>query len=703
MSVHIKSLILLIVGILVINIISFGVPVFASSPSIGVGTPFPVMGNDDDFFGFKQAFERFFNETFLGDDGRMYNYTMPDGTLFRGTKTEFKAAILDYYNSADTPFVDVDVVKDSDGNVLFYTFSQNGGESVPNMFIGDFCDMSKESFEKYGISKGYYSADVYTSSLSNSRVKFYKNLFPDYTYGPQEFNPNQPFPSYTTFEDHPFNCSVFDELGFDYKMWDNIDDVFFEYKVPPSSSPSSELYYTPFFIDKDLHLITTSSSFRFSFWSNQYSIYYCDYLFSITPGYDTGYLNFGFKLTSGNLFFVMACSDFNTYYSPGNYLYRQYIFGNSLFPSKPLFYDNYRFILNVPDSVSSRYDVQNFSTYHDGRPLNIIFTDNYTQSDVTLFTPVFAGYLISNNSFPKSNLQLAASQIVDGDSIQGGTNTINTDLTDWQKAIYMIAKQQGVSFEEMLKKMQIIIDQNGKLSLTDGTNDYNVQELAQSFVQLYGSVQNISGDLSKTLEYLKTLNLEGINDNIIKLEGLLGDLSDDSKDRSETLSGINSILTDVNSALGSLSGTVQGVKDAADSIASVVEAINQRQEDEQKFYENLPTGIYGGMTFKLYDQCKYIIQNIFNYKDRNKPPNFSFYYDSDGDGTKEIYPLIDFSILDTSLTNANSFDKTLWYSPIKVIDLIRYIIAIVIYGLFVMRLIKRLPTFYGNGPLSLSG
>lgn len=700
MSVHIKSLTLLIVGILVINIMSFGLPVFAVAAP-GVGIPFPITADPSDFAAFKDAFERFLNEVFLGKDDRIYETTLPNGTYVRGTKNELKQALKDYYNSKDTPYNKVDVVKDDEGNVLFYTFP-DAGESLPTMFVGDFCDMTKESFEEYGYSKGSFSLNsgIYTSTLSNSRVKFYKISFPDYIYGPQEFNPNQPFPSYTTFEDRPFNCSVFDELGFDYKMWDNIDDVFFEYKVPPSSSPSSRLYYTPFFIDKDLHLITSSSAFIFSFSSNRYSIYFCDYSFSITPGYDSGYLNFGFKLTSGNLFFVMACSDFSTFYSPGNYLYRQYIFGNSLFPTKPLLYDNYRSILNVPDSVSSRYYVQNFSTYADGRPLNFIFTDNYTQSDVTVFTPVFAGYLISNDLFPKSNLQLAASQIVDGDSIQGGSNTISNDLTDWQKAIYMIAQQQGTTFEEVLKKIQILIDQNGKLLLTDGTNEYNVQELAQSFVQLYGSVQNISGDLSKTLEYLKTLNLEGINDNIIKLEGLLGDLSDDSKDRSETLSGINSILTDVNFALGSLSGTVQGVKDAADSITSVVEAINQRQEDEQKFYENLPTGFYGDMTFPLFDQFKYIIENIFNYNDRNKPPNFSFYYDSDGDGTKETYPLIDLSILETSLTNVNSVDKSLWSTPIKVIDLIRYFIAIVIYGLFVMRFIKRLPTFYGNGPIS---
>ena len=89
---------------------------------------------------------------------------------------------------------------------------------------------------------------------------------------------------------------------------------------------------------------------------------------------------------------------------------------------------------------------------------------------------------------------------------------------------------------------------------------------------------------------------------------------------------------------------------------------------------------------------------MFNYDDIVSPPNFSFYWDSDGDGVKEIYNPFDFTILETKLTNENMVDKSILPIEIKVIDVIRYVIALCIYGLFVMRLIKRLPTFYGSGP-----
>ena len=102
--------------------------------------------------------------------------------------------------------------------------------------------------------------------------------------------------------------------------------------------------------------------------------------------------------------------------------------------------------------------------------------------------------------------------------------------------------------------------------------------------------------------------------------------------------------------------------------------------------------------FELYDQCKELLNNLFNYNDVNTPPSFKFYYDSDGDGTTETYDVLDLSVLETTLSNDNMQDKSWWVTDIKVIDVIRYVIAAILYGLFIMRLIKRLPTFYGSGP-----
>lgn len=111
-------------------------------------------------------------------------------------------------------------------------------------------------------------------------------------------------------------------------------------------------------------------------------------------------------------------------------------------------------------------------------------------------------------------------------------------------------------------------------------------------------------------------------------------------------------------------------------------------------------GLFGGIgnpRFNLYEQCKKLISNVWNYNSTASPPNFKFYYDSNGDGVSEEYNVLDLSFLETQLTNENLADKSWFSNPIRIIDLIRWLTALVIYSLFVMRLIKRLPGFYGQG------
>lgn len=128
---------------------------------------------------------------------------------------------------------------------------------------------------------------------------------------------------------------------------------------------------------------------------------------------------------------------------------------------------------------------------------------------------------------------------------------------------------------------------------------------------------------------------------------------------------------------------------------------NEKEEDKKAPFDPEIAGLAGlAGTFPLYEQCKKLLENLFNYDDIVHPPSFKFYWDSNKDGINEVYDVLDLSFLETSLTNKNMVDKGFWSTPIKVIDVIRYVIAAVIYGLFVMRLLKRLPFFYGGGYLS---
>ena len=174
--------------------------------------------------------------------------------------------------------------------------------------------------------------------------------------------------------------------------------------------------------------------------------------------------------------------------------------------------------------------------------------------------------------------------------------------------------------------------------------------------------------------------------------------------------------------LGDVLGQLQGLNDYINSldIESIGANIKSITDSLSDFITAFKDTLFDGMTapkvsfdytpgdiiehyteqFPLYEQCKKLINNLFNYDDVLEPPNFSFYWDSNGDGVKEVYNPFDFSILETKLTNENMVDKSIFAVEIKVIDLIRYILAVIIYGFFVMRLIRRLPTLYGSGPFA---
>lgn len=132
---------------------------------------------------------------------------------------------------------------------------------------------------------------------------------------------------------------------------------------------------------------------------------------------------------------------------------------------------------------------------------------------------------------------------------------------------------------------------------------------------------------------------------------------------------------------------------AGTDINDFADSTNPEGSDDDLFP---PAVVFEG-TYPLYEQCKALLTNLFNYNDLVQPPSFKFYWDSNGDGKNEVYDVLDLSFLETSLNNKNMVDKGWWSTPIKVIDIIRYVIAAVVYGLFVMRLIKRLPYFYGGG------
>ena len=349
---------------------------------------------------------------------------------------------------------------------------------------------------------------------------------------------------------------------------------------------------------------------------------------------------------------------------------------------------------------------------------NICFYNILDSSDILSETDVLAknyeccGYIegSSTNYFISTNNLGTAAKIIgqQSTSVSGGEKTVYSELSDIEKAIYALAQQQGITYEEMLEQCNIMINENGEMYLEslDGVTQ-SIDSLLDEFEKLLeqGDISNEQGaamieQITALLTYLKSLNIEGIGSYIASIETILDGLNQHDQDQIILLGDVAGTLQDIKQYLDSL-----GLSSVSSDIKVISEAISEAQAKEaayealqKKYTDEISAAIPFTSDFKLYNQCKYFIETVFNYDDVLQPPNFSFYWDSDGDGIQEIYNPIDLSFLETQLTNENMVDKSLFSVEMKVIDLIRYVIAIVIYGLFVMRLIKRLPTFYGSGP-----
>lgn len=711
MKVHIKALTLLIVGVLVINIISFGIPVYAAAlPSPGI-VPFSLWSqNKQDPF--RKGVERFIMELF--GFSPTINYVDNDGTS--------KTATYEATNSQAQDIIDdsVSAEIDEEGNLSNYSCqTPDDVNRIVNAALLEYCKVLNSGY--VGVGKYVDGQHISLAAFNEGINNILNNILAedDHTSIMWDMKHINGVPQNEVTISEPISIPCFDYLNLNYVPFSSFNDLHFDYfNNCGSITGSNSRFYTFFAItsDKNLYILRSYYDLYYNYRNPAY-LYYID----SSKNYIVSSISFSFKSSinyryhKGFLFFedgghLYPTTIASCYSYAGPYSKWQYTYGNpALSTTHNLFDDSsfYSDLSQTPDYIfeNKLYLNDGFTSFFCPMTNEVITDSDLLKKDISV-----VGYFQDNSldsiSFDSSTISTAGNLLSTYEDISiGGDQSSTSDLSDWQKAVYLLAQQYGETYEELLSKLDLIIDSEGNLTIAgaDGI-EYKVSALAQSFDEIYTKVEDISGDLSELLEYLKSLNIEGLDSYISALEGTLNDLNERDKDQSAVLGGISSTLTDLNTQLGTLN--VSGINNAVSSIDSAISASQLRDQLQSDFNQKFAFGVYnytGITSFKLYDQCKYFLDNLFNYNNRDTPPNFSFYYDSNGDGEKEVYPLIDFSFLETNLTNENTVDKSLWASPIKIIDLIRYIIAIVCYGLFVLRLIKRLPTFYGNGPLSLSG
>lgn len=293
---------------------------------------------------------------------------------------------------------------------------------------------------------------------------------------------------------------------------------------------------------------------------------------------------------------------------------------------------------------------------------------------------------------------------------------INFDSkSDLEKAAEMLAQQLGVDINRILDEFSLVYDENGKRYFESVTGVRTaVDELVKAYNETISGNAAIIDSLQKLLEQIKAQDISVLESYVANIEDVLNGLNARDEDREALLSDLGTTLGEIKDKLGNL--TVEVPQDLTDSIAAIKEQVtaeNEREKEKEKLGDDLrnkyidiirpivDTGFTMTKSFNLYDQCKYLLNTLFNRDDTLSPPVFAFYYDSNKDGIEESYTILDLNFMEQELdlSNARFTGSTAFRGGFRLIEIVRYIIAAVLYSLFIGRLLKRLSTFYGTVPL----
>ncbi len=340
---------------------------------------------------------------------------------------------------------------------------------------------------------------------------------------------------------------VFDYLGLEYKIVNDLTDIKIEHKG------NIYAYYKPFIITTDNIIYSMDSHVYFSYKSGtspyvrlSVSNYTSEYSISVREGKDS-YRAFQFYEKNG----ILCCA---FYLSTVDILKRldrnQFIVSYPKLTSYPvLFSDKLEHTSVNSTNFTNDEATFKFKCNLDG---SLMEANNILSLDIAS-----VGYFIGN----PSDVTLETAKMLTGteNPVQGGTKTTYSDLSDIEKAIYALAKQNGKTYEEMLEQSNLVVE-NGQIYLEglDGMT-HTIESLLAEFDKLLeqGDItnENIAASteqLKAILEYLKGLNIEGLGEYIQQLETTLDGLKQGDEDREAVLQEISVQLTELKENLDTL-------------------------------------------------------------------------------------------------------------------------------------------------------
>lgn len=276
-------------------------------------------------------------------------------------------------------------------------------------------------------------------------------------------------------------------------------------------------------------------------------------------------------------------------------------------------------------------------------------------------------------------------------------NKIAGDIYNYEVSNGDKALSDAVGLGIISADPDIVLNSQGEIVSADGIS---IGTLAQ-LIETMSSEQIRFEDIESYLQYIsaclaKSNVAEGQINNILNNIRSYEQLNNDALNEiNEALGG----LAGLNTMPGDLANIKSNVQTIADSLTEAKEAEYEQMNRDFNMYVvehhglSEANSIVQNLTIVQQLQVLFDIlcdPDTYTPQGQASAPSFRFYWDSNKDGTREVYNALDLSFLEQRLTNSNLEDKTRFSNAPTIRELIQGLIIMVCYILFAIKVIKNL-------------
>lgn len=303
-----------------------------------------------------------------------------------------------------------------------------------------------------------------------------------------------------------------------------------------------------------------------------------------------------------------------------------------------------------------------------------------TVSDIPFF---YVGYVYSSNytgyAYPGEDVKIDPAEMV----VETEGGSLDIPLTEAEAALV-----GGLGFGLLNNNSLLALNADGSIASADGITIDKLQQILEA-------LQSGTLEFDDIQSYLQTMSTLIANSNLTENQQLtvLKSLKDFAEEQNNDIAAINANIAAIAKAL-----EMEAELD--------IELEIDKPELEASLITVEHTGLAESKTIvdtalPIVGQSQTLISNLFNRVSSASSsvfsaPNFSFYWDSNGDGVTEKYTILDLSFMEQTLTNDNLEDKDRFKKPMTVREFIQLFIILISYVLFALKVLKKLPGLFGG-------